>query len=47
MARHDSELTDEQWRKIEPLLPKIKRSGPQTYCLVLCFTWWDLGLASE
>ncbi len=26
MARHDSELTDEQWRKIEPLLPKVKRS---------------------
>jgi len=26
MSRHDSELTDEQWEKIEPLLPKIKRS---------------------
>ena len=26
MARHDSELTDEQWRKIEPLLPKINPS---------------------
>ena len=26
MSRHDSELTDEQWSKIEPLLPKIKRS---------------------
>lgn len=22
MARHDSELTDEQWNRIEPLLPK-------------------------
>src|SRR5207244_1979514 len=22
MSRHDSELTDEQWNKIEPLLPK-------------------------
>lgn len=27
MARHDSELTDKQWRKIEPLLPKIKPSA--------------------
>lgn len=26
MARHDSELTDEQWSRIEPLLPKAKRS---------------------
>ena len=26
MARHDSELTDEQWNKIEPLLPKLKPS---------------------
>lgn len=26
MSRHDSELTDEQWKKIEPLLPKAKRS---------------------
>lgn len=26
MSRHDSELTDEQWKKIEPLLPKIKCS---------------------
>ena len=26
MSRHDSELTDEQWSRIEPLLPKIKRS---------------------
>ena len=26
MSRHDSELTDEQWKKIEPLLPKTKRS---------------------
>ena len=26
MARHDSELTDEQWNKIEPLLPKPKPS---------------------
>ncbi len=26
MSRHDSELTDEQWNKIEPLLPKVKRS---------------------
>jgi len=26
MARHDSELTDEQWRKIEPLLPTVQRS---------------------
>jgi len=26
MARHDSELTDEQWNKIEPLLPKVKPS---------------------
>jgi transposase len=25
MSRHDSELTDEQWNKIEPLLPKPKR----------------------
>jgi transposase len=22
MSRHDSELTDEQWKKIEPMLPK-------------------------
>jgi transposase len=27
MARHDSELTDEQWSKIEPLLPKNRRSS--------------------
>jgi transposase len=27
MSRHDSELTDEQWKKIEPLLPKIKSSA--------------------
>lgn len=26
MSRHDSELTDEQWNKIEPLLPKPKAS---------------------
>jgi transposase len=26
MSRHDSELTDEQWSKIEKLLPKAKRS---------------------
>src|SRR5256885_14122956 len=26
MARHDSELTDEQWNKIEPLFPKIEPS---------------------
>jgi transposase len=26
MARHRDELTDEQWAKIEPLLPKFKRS---------------------
>ena len=27
MSRHDSELTDdEQWKKIEPLLPKPRRS---------------------
>ena len=26
MARHDSELTDELWNKIEPLLPKPKPS---------------------
>lgn len=26
MSRLDSELTDEQWNKIEPLLPKVKRS---------------------
>jgi transposase len=26
MSRHDSELTDEQWKKIEPWLPKMKRS---------------------
>jgi transposase len=26
MSRHDSELADEQWRKIEPLLPRIKCS---------------------
>ena len=26
MARHDSELTDEQWNKIEPLLPRPKPS---------------------
>jgi transposase len=24
--RHDSELTDEQWNKIEPLLPKVSRA---------------------
>jgi transposase len=27
MARHDSELTDEQWSRIEPLLPKAKPSS--------------------
>jgi transposase len=27
MARHDSELTDKQWRKIEPLLPTSKPSS--------------------
>ena len=27
MSRHDSELTDEQWKKIEPLLPKVKASA--------------------
>ena len=26
MSRHDSELTDEQWKMIEPLLPRAKRS---------------------
>lgn len=26
MSRHDSELTDEQWNKIEPLLPRSKPS---------------------
>ncbi len=26
MARHRAEITDEQWSKIEPLLPKFKRS---------------------
>jgi transposase len=26
MARDDSELTDGQWKKIEPLLPVVKRS---------------------
>ena len=26
MARHDSELTDEQWAKIEPLLPTAQHS---------------------
>jgi len=26
MARDDSELTEEQWKKIEPLLPVVKRS---------------------
>lgn len=27
MARHRDELTDAQWAKIEPLLPKVKRSA--------------------
>src|SRR5262249_33302470 len=26
MSRHDSELTDEQWMKIQPLSPKVKPS---------------------
>jgi transposase len=32
MSRHDSELTDEQWEKIDPLLPEPKpspRGGPK------------------
>jgi transposase len=32
MSRHDSELTDEQWEKIAPLLPEAKpssRGGPK------------------
>jgi len=35
MARHDSELTDEQWGKIEPLLPPPRaprRGGPTPIC---------------
>ena len=27
MSRHDSELTDEQWGKIRPLLPRVKQSA--------------------
>jgi transposase len=32
MSRHDSELTNEQWEKIAPLLPEFKlspRGGPK------------------
>jgi len=27
MSRHDSGTHDEQWKKLEPLLPKVKRSN--------------------
>lgn len=40
MARHDPELTDEQWSKIEPLLPPPKasrRGGPRPIPNRPCF----------
>ncbi len=40
MSRHDSELTDEQWEKIAPLLPEPKpspRGGPKPTPNRTCF----------